>query len=337
MVDAAYEWNRRPAEDYPALARPFLSVPCGAGGRRLRVDIKDDYPVELGYGLVRQYHYRWLRERDRHDWFCYVEEDIRLPVGLVAALAGETNYLAGSGFAPGAVRFELGSDGVRYLTDYGTCCPPTVRQLWLIGGQIYLEPKNKYGGIVMLPRAELAKILEEQQVPLNATDPTFDSKGTRWCLDTNMESASQVWPWFSPVKWYDWCECGLKKVVPLATLPRFLADHFSYKVRTKSRFASWRLAPLDGLLSCLGMRLAKGPDGGEVVEPREGEQKRWSFRENGLVESNSFPAMIVFSDGDPTHKMPKYIGRHGEVPLPLNWSNWRDGGGSPCREWWAAP
>eukprot|EP01062_Namystynia_karyoxenos_P075841 TRINITY_DN7354_c0_g1_i4.p2 TRINITY_DN7354_c0_g1~~TRINITY_DN7354_c0_g1_i4.p2 ORF type:complete len:574 (+),score=100.61 TRINITY_DN7354_c0_g1_i4:579-2300(+) len=319
-------------------------TPCngGAGEPRNLTVLLRRYPVSIRAALMRLWQVTWAERAAQHDWFLHLEDDVIADWRVLSRLIQDYARLRGTGLVPSLVRYGVGRDGRKYMTQAGCCCNRypcecdcsfPVRMLWRAAGETWWEPgSGQYGAYTFASAAELAQLLDATpfvfgSVRLSRRAVRFAEiapgawglaprRGPRcligghWRTGGDLaEEMTQAWPWGCPAR-----------VVPAARPEDYLVHHASNKYATPPVVGSWAPVQAGALAECLG----------EYADGRP--QYPWRWKPDGSVDHPAFPPA--------ERKVPNKSGRGvlgfagSDYRSNFTWMRWPSADPPPCQ---AAP
>eukprot|EP01065_Artemidia_motanka_P019212 TRINITY_DN22775_c0_g1_i1.p1 TRINITY_DN22775_c0_g1~~TRINITY_DN22775_c0_g1_i1.p1 ORF type:complete len:472 (+),score=125.03 TRINITY_DN22775_c0_g1_i1:54-1418(+) len=226
------------------------------------------YSKDVEYALVQRYQEIWPKVVADFDWFLFIEDDMLFTTQHLTMLLQEHRRLNGTGFWPSLIRKELDTAGRPFLPDFSTCMPPQFETLWMIGGEMYVQPSEPYSAHTFVPQSLVRAAMATGQWPPARREWAGCRGRFPGCLDRLFrEMNSQLWP---PTVYGTWGTAspgpGLRalssqfaatKVVPICRFSNFTVHHMSdchigQGCSAGPVWSTYYVVSLEGSAKCLG-------------------------------------------------------------------------------------
>eukprot|EP00668_Euglena_longa_P005596 GGOE01006611.1.p1 GENE.GGOE01006611.1~~GGOE01006611.1.p1 ORF type:complete len:378 (+),score=81.80 GGOE01006611.1:83-1216(+) len=181
------------------------------------------FPPSIGHHLVSQFRSFMVSSLlgSLHDLYVIMEDDMALRLHHLQALCAEVDFLRGTKYFPGFLRYEtvIEHDAGHppqdpssiFLSDHFYRSTPRIRSVFRLAGREFVLPQRAYQAMVVLPAAHLYQAL--LRMGRNVTFHFLNGSSTVREYYTTFWVHNQY----------------LVKVVPLDKLRRFLIHHMSNK------------------------------------------------------------------------------------------------------------
>eukprot|EP01065_Artemidia_motanka_P008927 TRINITY_DN14535_c0_g1_i3.p3 TRINITY_DN14535_c0_g1~~TRINITY_DN14535_c0_g1_i3.p3 ORF type:complete len:299 (+),score=68.04 TRINITY_DN14535_c0_g1_i3:1300-2196(+) len=291
---------------------------------------------------MRLWQVVWARAATQgYQWYLNIEDDVIVEWSAFATLVRDHQRLAGSGLQPALLRYGVGEDGLRYMTQAGCCCNTypcqcdcdyPVRMLWKAAGEMWWEPGGgQYGAYTLASSSELRLLLSDSpysfgraSVDRRAVRFTELEPGGAWGFDAGKgvrcrfpagraegesgEVMTQAWPWGCPAR-----------VVPVHRADEVMAHHASNKYARRPVSPLWAPLRWEELAVCLG-----------AGDRGAGKEYAWNWRSDGSVESAAFPP-VRRTDKRKSGRGVLGFGAAGHMQNgSLRWMQWPGSTRPPC-------
>eukprot|EP00668_Euglena_longa_P018981 GGOE01023655.1.p1 GENE.GGOE01023655.1~~GGOE01023655.1.p1 ORF type:complete len:376 (-),score=64.11 GGOE01023655.1:90-1217(-) len=202
----------------------LLTVPLNYSTPHRNMHVRMDlFPPSIGFHLVSQFRSFVVSSLlgSLHDLYVMMEDDIALRIQHLQALCAEVDFLRGTKYFPGFLRYEtvIAHDAGHppqdpssvFLSDHFYRFTPRIRSVFRLAGRDFVQPQRAYQAVVVLPAAHFYRVL--LHMGHNVMFRFLNGSSTFREYYTTFWVHNQY----------------LVKVVPLDKLRRFLIHHMSNK------------------------------------------------------------------------------------------------------------